>query len=92
MSRMTVDQLIGERIHSLMWKHRLTQVTLAPALGITQSTLSKKLRGTVPWTAAEVHAAADRLDVGIGDLMEAGLPRLDSNQEPAGHRESLMAA
>ena len=58
-----------ERIQALMWRRRLTQTALAPAVGVDQSVLSKKLRGQVPITVAELFRIADALRVDRGELL-----------------------
>jgi transcriptional regulator with XRE-family HTH domain len=73
-----LDAAIGARVHHVMWPQRITQKRLAAALDVEQSTVSKKLRGSIPWSAAEIVLAAKVLGCPPGDL----LPRLDSNQEP----------
>lgn len=74
----SVDELVGERVHQLMWRRRLPQAALGEALKIGQSGVSKKIRGLSPWTAADIYAAAALLQVEPASL----LPRLDSNQQP----------
>jgi transcriptional regulator with XRE-family HTH domain len=76
-----IDELIGERVHHLMWRRRLSQKALGTVLGIGQSGVSKKLRGQSTWSVADLYAAASLLGVEPGDL----LPRLDSNQQPSGY-------
>ncbi|MBA2559950.1 MAG: hypothetical protein H0V07_08695 [Propionibacteriales bacterium] len=65
---MTTDELIGERVHHEMWRRRVTQLRLADLLGITQSGVSKKLRGERPWFASELLTVADVLGVGLESL------------------------
>lgn len=43
------DAYIGRRVHQLMWDQHISQTALAPQLGMDQSTLGKRLRGTVGW-------------------------------------------
>ena len=77
MSRMTqtatvdrsLDEQIGMRVHQLMWQKRVTQTALAPQIGVAQSVLGRKLRGTVTWTARDVVAAAGALGVTPNDLL-----------------------
>ncbi len=65
----SIDEEIGERVHHLMWKARITQTAMAPRLGVAQSVLSKKLRGAVTWTARDIVAAATILGVDAGSLL-----------------------
>jgi transcriptional regulator with XRE-family HTH domain len=66
------DVAIGERVHQLMWRRRISQTQMAETLGVAQPTLSRKLRGERPWFAAEIAAAARSLDVSIGSLFGDG--------------------
>lgn len=68
----TVDEQIGAAVHQLMWQNRITQRAMADALGIQQSAMSRKLRGTRPWLAAEVLVVARALGVRPADLMPDG--------------------
>ena len=94
----TADQLIGERIHYLMWRRRLKQAELAARLGCTQAAISKKVHGERPWFARELLGVAEALDTQVSallptrdelerydDLDRVPLPRLDSNQQPFDH-------
>jgi transcriptional regulator with XRE-family HTH domain len=80
----TTDQLIGERIHHLMWRQRMTQARLAKVLGITQTGISKKIHGDRPWFASELLDVAAALNTQVTALLPENeeLPRLDSNQQP----------
>lgn len=59
---------IGEAVHRVMWRQRMTQTALADRLDITQSTLSRKLRGERPWDAHEVRLAARALGTTVSEL------------------------
>ena len=78
------DAEIGERIHQLIWRQRISQAALAAQVGVTQSAMSKKLRGERPWYTAELIAAAAMLSVTVGYLFgEEGGPSVG----PAGQSE-----
>jgi transcriptional regulator with XRE-family HTH domain len=90
----TADQLIGERIHQIMWRQRLTQGQLAARLGLTQTGVSKKIHGERPWFASELIAVAKVLNTQVSALLPVEidpdppaipLPRLDLNQQPFDH-------
>ena len=66
--RAGIDALIGQRVHHVLWRRKIQQRELAEALGITQSTLSRRLRGESAWFAGDLVALADRLDVSVGWL------------------------
>lgn len=72
-NRTDADTLIGERIHQLMFRRRVTQTQLAAEMLLTQSALSKKLRGNSKWSVTDLIYAAQALDVGLMDLMHEDL-------------------
>jgi transcriptional regulator with XRE-family HTH domain len=61
-----IDALIGERLHTWMWRNRVPQNGFAEALGISQQSLGRKLRGDSAWSAGELARAATTLDVPVG--------------------------
>ena len=62
-------------MRSLLWALKRSQRRLAQESGIDESLLSKKLRGSVSWTASDVDAAARALGVAPGVLyQDPGLP------------------
>ncbi len=65
---MTTDQIIDERVHREMWSRRMTQTRLGATLGMSQTAISKKLRGERPWYAGEVLAVATTLGVSVASL------------------------
>ncbi len=68
------DAAIGERIHQLMWRSRVSQVELARQIGITQPGLSKKLRGERPWYVGELIEAAKLLGTSVSWLFGEASP------------------
>lgn len=64
----SIDAIIGERVHQLMWRAQVTQTALAPMLSIGQSALSAKLRGRRGWSTDEVLKLAARFNVSIDYL------------------------
>jgi transcriptional regulator with XRE-family HTH domain len=77
-----VDRVIGERIHTIMWRRRLTQSSIADALGVDSSALGRKLRGSRGWSTSELVTIARMLDLEI-ELSANGCAIRDSNPEPA---------
>ena len=80
--------MIGERVHRTMFRKRVPATQLARKMGISQSTMSKKLHGDRPWTPDDIYKAAYFLGVDPQDFMpalEEWLPHLDSNQKPFGY-------
>ena len=74
-----------ERIKYAMAARGQTQTTLGKAIGMQQRSISDRMTGIVSWNAREIPAVARALGVPIEEL----LPRLDSNQQPAGYRYAL---
>jgi transcriptional regulator with XRE-family HTH domain len=66
--RAEIDVLIGQRVHHVLWRRKIQQRELATTLGITQSTLSRRLRGESAWFAGDLVALADALGVSVGWL------------------------
>lgn len=94
---LTDDEQIGERVHQVMWRRKISQTDLAAKLDIHQSALSNKLRGKRPFFAREIIAIAGELDVNPAYLLghtnnphpggpDGGIPNLrarrDSNSQP----------
>jgi len=65
----SLDEQIGERVMMTAWRQHLSQTKLATALDMSQPTLSRKLRGDRPWSAAELVRAANVLKISITDLV-----------------------
>jgi transcriptional regulator with XRE-family HTH domain len=68
-ARLNADEIVGERVHQLMWRRQIPQRELAEQLRLDQSTLSKKLRGRRTWMLDELLTAARFLGVEYTDLM-----------------------
>lgn len=66
---MTTNQAVGEKVHSLMWRKRISQQALAKALGTTQSSVSKKVHGARPFTLDELMTTATVLGVKPSELL-----------------------
>lgn len=66
---MTTDQQIGERVHQLMWRLRLKQTEVAPLMGLTQSGLSRKMRGVRSWSLDELLQISEILKVPATELL-----------------------
>ena len=63
------NALVGELVHQFMWRQKRSQTDVAAALGIAQSTLSRKLRGERPWEIGELYKLAEILEISIMDLI-----------------------
>lgn len=84
-------QVMGSFHQSPFWKLRarfrecgLFDAELAQATGIAQSTLSRQMRGTMPWTSDEIAAVCRVVGIpraSIGDFFFPDLP--DDENAPA---------
>lgn len=66
-----VDATIGHNVFELMFVRRIKQNRMSQALGISTSVMGKKLRGETTWTAGQIQAAAECLDVHPGRLFQS---------------------
>lgn len=87
----TLDQIIGRRVHQLMWDQQITQTAFASRIGMDQSSVAKRLRGKLGWSANQVAEAASELGVTVGYLFgETENPRQSpdggTNSAPGGNR------
>lgn len=75
LARLSDDELTGlvalvcEQVRLLAWRRHASQAQLADACGVSQSTLSKKLHGSVVLTLGELLCLAHALDVSAAELM-----------------------
>lgn len=86
MGFVSTDQEFSERVVVLLWRHQRTQTWLARHLGMHPQTVKQKLRG---WNGNHWRGREERGRVAqlLGTTLDRrGLPRLDSNQQPAGYR------
>ncbi len=88
---------VGVKIHTEMFRQRMSQQELAVRLGLTQVSVSRKLRGLTGITVPELMQIGRVLGVDPADLLprEADLvllPRLDSNQQPSGYQSPEVTA
>ena len=65
------DEALGFAINQQMFAERLTNIDLGHALGISKSTVSRKIRGHVTWSAEEVSLAAHLFGIPVDALMPA---------------------
>lgn len=69
-------------------RREITSKEIAHYLGTTEMSVSRRMRGAVPWTAAELLTISRLLRCRPVDL----LPHLDSNQEPFDYRSRHFAS
>lgn len=65
----TPTQAVGANVRAEVARRGLTQAALADVIGVSQSQLSKRLRGVIPFDVNELAAIAKALDVPIADLL-----------------------
>ena len=87
MTEQSIDTFIGHRAHMVQWGNGMTITDLAARSGVSQSTMSKKLRGSVAWSAADVVRVSAALSVSVVEL----LPEIDESGQPTGRPLSEVA-
>lgn len=65
----SVNQLVGERVHQALWRRKITQTQFAPMLGVTQSALSRKMRGERAFGVDELLDISAYLDIPVTELL-----------------------
>jgi transcriptional regulator with XRE-family HTH domain len=94
------SEAVAANLRAEIARRRVRQIDVAMAMGVSQATVSRKLSGSVPLTVADVYAMADLLHVPVHVLVPddpdpatrnpgTGLPREDSNLQPAGRRRVI---
>lgn len=53
-----------------MAEKRITQEKVAAALGISQESVSRRVRGVQEWRISELHTVAGLLDASVVDLLD----------------------
>ena len=81
------SRLVAQEIRAEMGRQQLSQRRLAMMLGTNVAWISRRLSITadVDLTIEEIERMAKALHVPVQRLVSAWLPRLDSNQKPAGY-------
>lgn len=64
-----IDAFIGRRVHQLMWDQKLTQTKVGELLGMDQSSVAKRLRGKLGWSASLLVETARVLDTTVSYLV-----------------------
>lgn len=81
---LTPDQAFGEVVHLRLRRRGIHQQMLGAYMGITQAAVSNKIRGTRPWSLADMTKAADFFGEELSGLVgEAERARRDSNPKPS---------
>ena len=68
------DEALGLAVNQHLFAGRKTHDDLAKMLNLSQSTISRKVRGRVPWTAQEVSLTAAFFGLQVQDLMPSWQP------------------
>lgn len=71
---------VAGEVRAMMARRQRLNKDLAKHLGVSAMWVSRRMSGEVPWDVAELSSVAGFLGCSVTDL----LPRLDSNQKPAG--------
>ena len=74
---------VGANVRIIMQLRGKSQADLAGLIHTTQSSMSRRIKGSTDWAPDEMQKVAQYLNVPVGRLFSE-LPDLDSNQEPAG--------
>ena len=83
------DRQVSENIALTMHRARIKERQLAAAVGISQATLNRRVRGEQPWMLWEVQAIADFLSLTLQEITtdlpsyEEWRARRDSNPKPS---------
>lgn len=62
------ERVAGE-VRAAMGRNRTSQSVLAPAIGLSQAALSRRLRGEVEFTVTELSAIAGYFGIPLTDLL-----------------------
>lgn len=75
------NDAVAREIREVLVERGRSQSDLASALGWTGNYLSRRLRGAVSFTLADVEQIAAALDVPRGQLLETPLPQRRRNRK-----------
>lgn len=64
-----LNEEIGRRVHQLMWDRKVTQTEFGRVIGMDQSSVAKRLRGKLGWSAAQLKITAAVLNSTVAYLM-----------------------
>ena len=66
---MSADEALGMTLNQYLFSAGLSASSFAPKLGLSHSSVSRKLRGRVGWSLAEILSAASFFGIEPADLM-----------------------
>jgi transcriptional regulator with XRE-family HTH domain len=64
-----LTERVAEEVRALMGRHNVTQMQLVDVLGVSQTGVSKRLRGLTPFDANEIGVLADYFGVNPAQLL-----------------------
>lgn len=67
----TTNDRVAANVRAELAARRISGSRLATAVGVTRSTMYRRLDGTAPWPVDEVEAVADFLGVPVESLFAA---------------------
>lgn len=70
----TPTLVVAGNVRALMARRGVSQQRLAEVLGLSQSAISKRLRGLTPWDVNEMGTIATAFEVPIGSLLADDQP------------------
>lgn len=73
---------VSAEVRAWLARRGLRQAWLAEVIGVSQSVVSKRLRGVLPFTAPELLLIASALDISLGELL-GGIVN-EKNPHPVG--------
>lgn len=79
---------VSRNVRAMMAANGVSQMEMARAMGLSQTAVSKRLRGLTPWDTNDLEIVARVLRVRPEALLTSLLPHQDSNLEPAGYGET----
>lgn len=90
--RTPTTQRVADEVRSLMARYRVSQTELASVLHLSQTVISKRLRGLTPFDANEIGLLADYFNVPISVLFGESQPPDDGGPTRTLLRSYRMAS
>ena len=73
-THLTPDEAIGMTVNQQLFARGLSAAQFAPIIGVSKSSVSRKLRGTVGWSVTELLVTAAFFGLQVQDLMPSWQP------------------
>lgn len=71
---LTPTATIGANVRAEMARSGVSQAQLGERLGLAQTSISQRLRGSIPFDVNEIHKIAGVLGVTVADLYRSVMP------------------